>query len=60
MVGGSLIAFLAVLAGITFGAVQPDKMDEIAKGFQKPCTADKVVNGKKIVCQPDGKFARDF
>ena len=33
-------------------------MDEIAKGFQKPCTADKIVNGKKIVCQPDGKFAR--
>lgn len=59
VVTGSLVAFIAVLAALTFGAVQPDKMDEIAKGFQKPCTADKIVSGKKIVCGPDGKFIRD-
>jgi hypothetical protein len=58
VVAGSLIAFLLTLGGLTFGAVNPDAVEEIAKGAQKKCTADKIVNGRKVACLPDGKYEK--
>ena len=58
VVAGSLAAFIITLGALTFGAVNPDAVEDIAKSYRKPCTADKIVNGRKIVCQADGKYAR--
>jgi hypothetical protein len=58
VVGGSFIAFLLTLGGLTFSALNPDAMEDIAKSVQKPCTKDKIVNGRTIVCQADGKYAK--
>jgi len=54
----SIFGFVFVLAGLTFGAVNPDYVESIAKS-QSKCVEGKIVNGYRTQCNPDGTFMRD-
>ena len=47
---GSLAAFCLVLAGITFGALNPDVVEDFAKSNAK-CVEGTIVRGEKIRCE---------
>ena len=42
-----------MLAGITYGDVNPGAIEEIAKSQKKPCDPTKIVNGKRTVCKEE-------
>ena len=54
---GSLAAFVVVLAGITFGALNPDAIEDIANSNSK-CVQGKIVKGVKQQCNADGTYIR--
>ena len=54
---GSLAAFVVVLAGLTFGALNPDAIEDIAKSNSK-CVQGKIVKGVRQECNADGTYIR--
>jgi hypothetical protein len=54
---GSLAAFVVVLAMLTFGALNPDAIEDIAKSNSK-CVQGKIVKGVRQECNADGTYIR--
>jgi hypothetical protein len=56
---GSLAAFVIVLCGLTFGALNPDAVEQYAKANKDvSCVEGKISNGKRLECNPDGSYKK--